>query len=194
MMYAEIKNGEIARTGMRPKWVYDDGSPVDDARLAEDGWLPIVRDPQHDPDTEISRDKDMSEWVIETDRVLVTFDVSAKPPPTPEDVIRERSKRLAEGFDYDFGDERGVHHIGTTEEDMRGWDEVTMGANAAVALGAGSTVFDIITETGPVEVTALEWQSILMAATAFRQPIWSASFILQQIDPIPDPATWTGWP
>lgn len=113
---------------------------------------------------------------------------------TSADVVRERSKRLAEGFDYDFEGSRGVHHIGTTEEDMRGWDEVTMGANAAVAIGAGSTAFDIITETGPVEVTALEWQSILMAATAFRQPIWTASFTLQQMDPIPDPATWTGWP
>ncbi|WP_421998242.1 hypothetical protein [Roseovarius confluentis] len=118
------------------------------------------------------------------------------PPPSfnSEDVIRERTRRLAEGFDYDFEDARGIHHIGTTEEDMRGWDEVTMGANAAMAIGAGSTAFDIITETGPVEVTALEWQSILMAATAFRQPIWSASFALQQVDPIPDPATWAGWP
>ena len=128
------------------------------------------------------------------DGSIVEVEAPPPRPSTPTEVIQERERRLAEGFDYDFGDARGVHHIGTTKEDMRGWDEVTMGANAAVAIGAGSTAFDIITETGPVEVTALEWQSILMAATAFRQSIWTASFALQQMDPIPDPATWAGWP
>lgn len=117
-----------------------------------------------------------------------------KQPPTIADVAKERAKRLAAGFDYDFGDERGVHRIGTSQKDMEGWDEVTTGANAAVALGSGSTEFEIVTETGPVTVTALEWQSILLAATAFRQPIWTASFAIQQMDPIPDPATWGGWP
>ncbi|MBM1814534.1 hypothetical protein [Pseudosulfitobacter pseudonitzschiae] len=111
------------------------------------------------------------------------------PAPTSSDIIAEREKRLAAGFDYDFGDARGVHHIGTTADDMQGWDEVTMGANAAIALGSGSSAFSIVTETGPVEVTALEWQSILLAATAFRQPIWSASFALQAMDPTPSDYT-----
>ncbi|MBM2293103.1 hypothetical protein JQX09_13185 [Sulfitobacter pseudonitzschiae] len=100
-------------------------------------------------------------------------------------IVAERERRLAAGFDYDFGDARGVHHIGTTADDMTGWDEVTMGANAAIALGAGSSTFSIVTETGYVEVTALEWQSILVAATVFRQPIWGASFALQAMDPKP---------
>ena len=33
------------------------------------------------------------------------------PYPKASDVIAERERRLALGFDYDFGDERGVHHI-----------------------------------------------------------------------------------
>ena len=37
-------------------------------------------------------------------------------------ILSERARRLATGFDYDFGDERGIHHIGTTPEDKRGWD------------------------------------------------------------------------
>lgn len=100
-------------------------------------------------------------------------------------VKEERQRRLAEGFDYDFGDERGVHNIGTTKNDMEGWNEVTMGSNAAISTGQSDTEFTIVTNTGSVTVKAIEWQDILLAATNFRQPIWQASFSLQQMDPIP---------
>lgn len=108
------------------------------------------------------------------------------PAPSPNDVIAERDRRLSVGFDYDFGDERGVHRIGTTPDDRRGWQEVTDAANAAIAIGQPDTEFVIETDTGPATITALEWQSILMAATAHRQPIWKASFDLQKITPIPE--------
>ena len=91
-------------------------------------------------------------------------------PVTQQSIIDERDRRLASGFDYDFGDARGVHTFATTDSDMRGWDEVTTGAQAAINLGSGSSTFDIVTETGPVTVTGLEWQQILVAATAFRRP------------------------
>lgn len=106
------------------------------------------------------------------------------PPPTAADVIAERARRLAAGFDYDFGD-RGVHRIGTTPADMAGWDEVTKLASALVALGDTVTTIPILTETGQAQVTSLEWQQILVASAAFRQPIWLASFALQALDPIP---------
>lgn len=107
-------------------------------------------------------------------------------PPTADDVIRERERRLAIGFDYDFGDARGMHRIGTTDADMRGWDEVTKVANAMLALGDQTSTIGIVTETGPTQVTALDWQHVLVAAGAFRQPIWAASFALQAMDPIPE--------
>jgi hypothetical protein len=118
------------------------------------------------------------------------------PPPTAADVIKERARRLALGFDYDFGDERGVHRIGTTDADMAGWDEVTKGAQAAINLGGGATtIIGIVTDTGPVDVTALEFQQILVAATAHRQPIWHASFALQAMTPIPaDYTSDSHWP
>jgi hypothetical protein len=120
------------------------------------------------------------------------------PPLTPEQrvagIIAERERRLGLGFAYDFGDARGVHQIGTTTADMRGWNEVTMASQAAVALGSGSAEINIVTNTGPATITALEWQQILLAATAHRQPIWAASFGLQLMDPIPldfaDDAYW----
>ena len=106
-----------------------------------------------------------------------------------DDVAAERERRLALGFDYDFGDERGVHRIATTDADMRGWDEVTKWAHAAIALGDPDATMHILTETGPCVVTAQEWQSVLMAATAARQPLWAASFVLQAMDPIPSDYT-----
>lgn len=106
--------------------------------------------------------------------------------PTVADVETERARRLALGFDYDFADARGIHRIGTTDEDMEGWDEVTSWANAMLALGNTTTTLTIVTDTGPADVTAQEWQSVLAAAAAFRQPIWGVSFQLAAMDPIPD--------
>lgn len=122
--------------------------------------------------------------------------ISPPPPaPTEDDVKSERARRLALGFDYDFGDARGVHRIGTTAEDMEGWDEVTSWANAMLALGDTETKLAILTDTGPTDVSAQEWQSILAAAAAFRQPIWRASFTLAGMNPIPaDYADDVRWP
>lgn len=106
------------------------------------------------------------------------------PVTRPEDVIAERARRLAGGFVFDFGDPRGVHRIGTTEADMAGWSEVTMLAQARLAIG-DATPIAIVTDTGPTSVTPAEWLSILLASAAHRQPIWQASFALQTMDPIP---------
>jgi len=105
------------------------------------------------------------------------------------DVITERERRLSLGFDYDFGDSRGVHRIGTTDQDMKGWDEVSKASQAAIALGFPSAPIGIVTNTGPTTVTALEWQQILLAASQARQPIWAASFALQAMNPIPSDYT-----
>lgn len=110
-------------------------------------------------------------------------------------IVSERGRRLARGFDYDFGDARGVHRIGTSDQDMRGWDDVTRLAGAMIN-SAIDTPIAIITETGPTTVTPSEWQLILVAAGEFGQPIWQASFLLQAMDPIPqditDNAYWPG--
>jgi hypothetical protein len=108
-----------------------------------------------------------------------------EPAPVVGNVIAERARRLALGFDYDFGDERGVHHIGATEADLQGWDEVSKAAQAAINLGAPDTKFEIVTDTGPATLTAMEWQMILAAAGQHRQPIWAASFALQALKEIP---------
>lgn len=115
------------------------------------------------------------------------------PRVSESDVVRERTRRLALGFSYNFGDARGVHRIGMTAADMAGWDEVSVAAQAAINLGAPNAPLNIVTDTGPVSVTAQEWQSILMAAAQARQPIWAASFALQAMQPIPSDFADDSW-
>lgn len=102
-----------------------------------------------------------------------------------DDVQRERERRLALGFSYDFGDARGVHRIGTTPADMVGWRDVIDYANALIDLGDTSTQINIMTDTGPTAVTAPEWQALMLTAAAIRQNIWAKSFALQAMSPIP---------
>lgn len=118
-------------------------------------------------------------------RIIAAHNPNAMPQPSANDVIAERSKRLAAGFDYDFGDARGVHRIGTTEADQVGWRDVTDYTNALMDLGDTTTRISIVTDTGPAEVTAPEWQAVILAAARWRQRLWTASFVLQAMNPIP---------
>lgn len=113
--------------------------------------------------------------------VLKSFDASR---PTAEMVAAERKRRLAIGFDYDFGDQRGVHRIGTTEADLKGWGEVSTYAGALLDSGDTTTRIAIATDTGACEVTAAEWRAVEIAAAQFRQPIWARSFVLMQTLPM----------
>ena len=103
--------------------------------------------------------------------------------PQPSDVQIERDRRLGLGFNYDFGDARGVHRIGTTPADMKGWGEVSTYSGALLDSGDVSTKIAIVTDTGPCEVTAPEWRAIEIAAAVSRQPIWAKSFALSALLP-----------
>ena len=119
---------------------------------------------------------------------VVTFvhTLADAPYPTQDDVIAERARRLSCGFDHDLGGERGIHRIGTTDADMRKWlDEVTPISQALINAGQPGGEIGISTDTGPVTVTAMEWQMILIAAGQWRQPIYQASFALLGMEPIP---------
>lgn len=107
--------------------------------------------------------------------VLAAFDPNK---PTVEQLAAERERRLALGFNYNFGDARGIHRIGTKPSDMVGWSEVSTYAGALLDSGDTSTTIAIVTDTGPCTVTAPEWRAIEIEAAAFRQPIWAKSFVL----------------
>jgi len=125
-------------------------------------------------------------WTYDPD--LETWTAPPAPDPEPltvDDVADVRLTRLSAGFDYDFADARGVHTIATTRADMEGWREVNDLANAAINKGLGNTEINILTETGLTTVTADEWQDVLIAAHAWRQVVWSKSFEIAAMDPIP---------
>lgn len=104
---------------------------------------------------------------------------------TADAVGRERDRRLAAGFSYDFGDARGVHVFATSDEDMKRWSEVALGAQALINLGQPEGAIQIATQTGQASVTATEFQHIMLAAMQFRQPLYQKSFALQAMKPIP---------
>lgn len=108
------------------------------------------------------------------------------PAPAQDSVETERDRRLAlASFTYDFGDDRGIHVIGTDEKDMKAWmDEVIPIAQARLALG-DATPINIVTNTGPVSVTPTEWMDIVNTGGAGRQAIWQYYFALIAMDPIP---------
>lgn len=202
----DVHGGRMRAVYGEPAVLYGD-RPI--LGVEEDGVTPVLGDPEiigYGPRPVIGEEPN-PDCTIPADATAITaeqrgefmshpsarrWDGSAvvpyEPPARPAsaaDIVEERSRRLALGFDYDFGDARGVHRIGTAAADQLGWNEVTTLSNALIALGDTTTTITAVTDTGPVEITALEWQSILVAAGQFRQPIWAASFALQAADPIP---------
>ena len=130
------------------------------------------------------------EWLDQAQSKPTQDEVSAwLASPTVNDVVAERSRRFALGFDYDFQDARGVHRIATTKADMEGWDDVTKLANALIDVGDTQTQIAIVTDTGPTQVTAPEWQAVILYGAQIRQVIWAKSFALQAMNPIPSDYT-----
>lgn len=125
--------------------------------------------------------------VVENEEKYSLIDYT--PLRTHEELLQaienERGRRLAKGFIYDFKDGRGKHEIGTSVADEAGWDKVTKLSQAHILSGNPDAKIQIVTNTGPVEVTAMEWQLILIQAGAFQQPIYAVSFGLQTLDPLP---------
>jgi hypothetical protein len=183
------RDGEAIRTAALPRGV----TAIDEltAKPFADGTPHIVIDDKHP-----AAGASVSRIMVDFDSGAVDVLPPAPPVVTVDDVVGERERRLALGFDYAFGDARGVHRIGTTEADMKGWEEVDKAASALIALGMGGQSINIVTDTGATTVTALEWKQIILAATLHRQPIWAASFMLQATTPIPadyaDDRYWKG--
>lgn len=106
------------------------------------------------------------------------------PPPTPAEVYAERDRRLQLPATYDFGDARGVHLFGLTEDDQRGWDKATTCAQTRITLGSDKPL-TISTKTGVTTVTPREWLAVIDALSTHQQTIWAASFVLEESVPIP---------
>lgn len=105
----------------------------------------------------------------------------------------ERDRRLAAGFDHDFGDD-GIHRIATTPADMAGWDIVTKAATALVLAESAATI-EIHTDTGIAHVTGAEWNAAMLHyRLSIEQPVTLAALRMKAMTPIPqditNPAYW----
>lgn len=113
---------------------------------------------------------------------------------TAEDVYRERDRRLALGYDFDFGDARGVHHFATDDENMKGWNKVTDWAGLQLIVGNTLDWVELDTDTGQVAVVPVEWVAIFQAMTTWQQTLYSAAPTIAAMTPIPgdytDDARW----
>lgn len=165
-----------------------------DAELSGIGlFKPLDPDPIPEGKIEVSRSVELVYGAVKW--VIAYEDAPAPPPPapiTPDQVWAEKDRRWAFGFQYDFGDTRGVHRIATTPKDLEDWQKVTSIAGALVTLSQVTsnsallaTPIGIYTETGETTVTPIEWQQVLVAAAAFFQPTLDAAVALVATDPIP---------
>lgn len=153
----------------------------------------IISNVEYDPSRLVPNDRivlgidaaaaDIAEGSLYRDGKIVE---APTPSPSDEQIVRELGRRLAKGFDFNFGDARGVHRIGTTQADMERWTkEVTPLATALLNLSQPDGKIAIRTETGTVTVTAREWQRILLAAGTVRQPLYQAFFNIKAMSPYP---------
>lgn len=113
-------------------------------------------------------------------------DISEEPHgPSIDDVANERDIRLTADIAYNFGeeDERGIQYFGMTPADRKGWDVVTQLATAAILAGQPNATIGVRTNSGKIDVTAAEWQGILIHAGIIQQPFYQASFDLQDLWP-----------
>lgn len=151
----------------------------------------VVTAPPEIPEGKLAR------WIGTEWELIDVAEPAPEAEPEAEEwtLAQERDRRLAMGFSFDFGDERGVHIIGTTADDMRGWDEVSQICDLIRRGVIDQPAIGISTETGDVEITPAEWDLVVAAAAAFRQPVWQASFALANLDELPadfaDDAWWS---
>lgn len=76
MMYAEISEGVVARTRPRPDWYEDNGVPVSDELLAQQGILPVVQtSPAHDEQRYALVVRAPEEWMVGLTSAQVTWNI-----------------------------------------------------------------------------------------------------------------------
>lgn len=77
-LYAYVEDNTIQKTRARPRWLDDSGKPLTDSHLRKLGWLPVdstTNIPSIDQQTQEYHQRPHSEWSIENDKVIVTYNV-----------------------------------------------------------------------------------------------------------------------
>jgi hypothetical protein len=111
------------------------------------------------------------------------------------DVMAECDRRLANSYmDYMF--ELGSQRLDISTDALRGWSEITELALCYNALGSTKNLVIYPENQIKVSITAQEWLDVVIKVREFRQAIWTDSFALQAMTPIPtdffDDKYWPG--
>lgn len=128
-----------------------------------------------------------NKWVS----VPLSEELDPDQPVSEKDLLnRQLEHRLSLGLEYDFKDGRGVHHIGTSPQDMDRWlKEVSPYAQSFLNVDQPEGTLNIRTHTGYVSITAQEWQNVLMAIGEYRQSVYKQYFKIKDMDPPPEDVT-----
>jgi hypothetical protein len=92
--YAKIENNTIVKVQYRPMWFQDNGEPVTDIQLNEQGWF-MVEDnpPTYNHNTQKLITEPLLNWIIYPDRVEKTYQVINK---TQEEIETEFNQAAQE--------------------------------------------------------------------------------------------------
>ena len=100
MRYAKVTEGVVVSVGARPDWRTDEGEPVSDSRLAEDGYLPVVdAPPEADADAGMQIEAPFADWTVSEVSVQAVYVVEPFAPEVARAnraarVVAERARRI----------------------------------------------------------------------------------------------------
>lgn len=172
MTYAKIQDDQIVKVGPTPNWRTDDG-PLTPEQWRDQGYLPVHYDqPEHDPLLQQVNQLAQDEWLIEPERVVVTYEIHE----TPIEQLRDAKLQAATNMRWSVMTggitlPSGIS-IGTGIDDQNRITSVV--ANAALAGLTDSDEVDFKAESGWVHVTIAEVKQIAGVIGQFVQACYSA--------------------
>lgn len=173
MNYAKIENDQIVKIGPLPRWFNDGGEPLSAEQWLSFGYYPITyQTPEYDPYLHRVVLKPHSEWIIESDRVVATYDV------VDIDIEELRQAKLEAATDMRWSVMTGGMtlpngvQVGTTIDDQNRITSVV--ANAALAGLTDADEVDFKSNSGWVRITIAEVKAIAGAIGQFVQACYSA--------------------
>lgn len=173
MSHSKVENGQIVKSGPLPRWFNDGGKPLTPEQWRTYGYYPNEHErPEYNPLLQRLVQKPRSEWLIESKRVVVTYDV------VDIDIEELRQTKLQEATDMRWQVMTGGMTlpngvaVGTTIDDQNRITSVV--ANAELAGLTDVDEVDFKAVSGWVRVTIAEVKQIAGAIGQFVQACYSA--------------------
>ncbi|PWV97700.1 uncharacterized protein DUF4376 [Hoeflea marina] len=198
MLFLTIENG-VRCIRAHPGWILPEtgGLLTAEQLLARDDYdgLPIIDEPPaYDPATQIISLDPIEDWILSETTATKTYTVSAKPPPSGDDVNRERERRILTGTAVTI-DGYGDVPLQGREEDRSNLSDLAFAAS--LRIGAGDvTTTSVFRDRDNVDhdLTPPQFIEMWSQASAYVSAIYAASWAIKAMAPIPlnfsDDANW----